>query len=210
MPPTAKRKPGRPPAAKADETRKRIVRAAREVFSERGYDGATFQQIAELADLTRPAINHYFPSKRALYGEVVEDSNELFLTTSGVEQARENTLVGRLTTFIGFAMRSNLPYPSASAFLITTMLESRRHPELTGAATDAVRLRREFLTRAVTEAIESGELVTTDANAVVETLLTVLCGVAFYAGYLRTPDEMESVIDELGRLLSGETLRANP
>jgi len=51
MSPTASRGPGRPPAAKADETRQRIVQAARLVFSERGYDGATFQAIAARADL---------------------------------------------------------------------------------------------------------------------------------------------------------------
>jgi AcrR family transcriptional regulator len=67
MLPTASRRPGRPPAAKADDTRKRILHAARQVFSERGYEGATFQAIALHADLTRPAINHYFSSKRALY-----------------------------------------------------------------------------------------------------------------------------------------------
>ena len=65
MPHTASRGPGRPPAAKAAETRERILRAAREVFSELGYDAATFQAIAIRADLTRPAINHYFASKRA-------------------------------------------------------------------------------------------------------------------------------------------------
>ena len=42
------------------------MRAAREVFSELGYDAATFQAIAIRADLTRPAINHYFASKRVL------------------------------------------------------------------------------------------------------------------------------------------------
>ena len=80
------RKPGRPPAAKADETRKRILGAAREVFSERGYDGATFQAIAVRADLTRPAINHYFASKRGLYRAVADQTNELVLRLS-TEQA---------------------------------------------------------------------------------------------------------------------------
>ena len=75
--------------------------AAREVFSERGYDGATFQAIAVRADLTRPAINHYFSSKRVLYREVVDQTNEL-VVTAGIEQARrETTLMGRMTEFIG-------------------------------------------------------------------------------------------------------------
>src|ERR1700749_2528258 len=112
----ASRGPGRPPAAKAAETRKRILRAAREVFSERGYDGATFQAIAVRADLTRPAINHYFSSKRALYREVVDQTNEL-VVVAGIQRAQcETTLVGRLTAFISAAVRANSENPSASAF----------------------------------------------------------------------------------------------
>src|ERR1700694_2323766 len=68
---------GPPPAANAADTRERIVRAAREVFSELSYDAATFQAIAIRADLTRPAINHYFSSKRVLYREVGAQTDAL-------------------------------------------------------------------------------------------------------------------------------------
>ncbi len=179
------------------------------MFSERGYDGATFQAIADRADLTRPAINHYFSSKRALYCEVTEDSNELFVTTSSVEEARrETTLVGRLVAFITFAMRSNFENPSASAFLVTTLLESRRHPELSSTGTAALQLRVEFLTWAINDAIERGELAPdADVNALVETLLVVFFGVGLYAGYVRSPQEMEAIIDTLRQLLTGTLLR---
>jgi AcrR family transcriptional regulator len=90
VPHTATRGPGRPPAAKAAETRERIVRAAREVFSELGYDAATFQAIAIRADLTRPAINHYFASKRVLYGEVVDKTNEM-VVAAGMAKAEVET-----------------------------------------------------------------------------------------------------------------------
>ena len=134
----ANRRPGRPPAAKADETRQRIVRAAREVFSERGYDGATFQAIAVRADLTRPAINHYFSNKRLLYAEVVDQTNDLVVTT-GIEQAkRETTLMSRLTEFMGVAMHASSENPSVAAFLVTAVLESERHPELGRSENDAV------------------------------------------------------------------------
>jgi TetR/AcrR family transcriptional repressor of uid operon len=208
MPPTARRRPGRPPAAKADDTRKRILHAARQVFSERGYDGATFQAIASRADLTRPAINHYFSSKRALYREVVAQANEL-VVAAGLERAAcEVTLMGRLTAFISDAVRANSVNPSASAFLVTNVLESQRHPELVAAENDAVLITREFLTRAVNEAIQRGEIVTDiDASALVETLLVVLCGVGLYAGYVRTYEEMLAVTDTLRQLLEGALWR---
>jgi TetR/AcrR family transcriptional regulator, repressor for uid operon len=204
MAPTASRRPGRPPAAKADETRKRILHAARLVFSERGYDGATFQAIAVRADLTRPAINHYFSSKRALYREVVDQTNEL-VVVAGIQRAqRETTLVGRLTAFISAAVRANSENPSASAFLVTTVLESQRHPELSTTENDAIRISREFLMRVVNDAIEQRELAADiDASAVVETLLVVLCGVGFYAGYVQSYQEMLAVTDVLRQLLEG-------
>src|ERR1700735_5301461 len=119
MPSMEKRKPGRPPAAKADETRKRILKAARAVFSERGYDGATFQKIAERADLTRPAINHYFSSKRALYREVLEAINESVMG-AGIKQAeRETTLIAQLTAFISAAMEADSRHSGGSALIIT-------------------------------------------------------------------------------------------
>ena len=107
------RRPLRPPAGKADETRKRLVQAARELFSERGYDGATFRAIAARAGLTRPAINHYFSSKQVLYREVVDRTSEQVMA-GGVERAQhETTLMGRLTAFIDNAMRANIENPSS-------------------------------------------------------------------------------------------------
>ena len=66
------------------------MRAAREVFSELGYDAATFQAIAIRADLTRPAINHYFASKRLLYREVVEQTNAM-VVAAGMARAQGQT-----------------------------------------------------------------------------------------------------------------------
>ena len=204
MAPTASRRPGRPPAAKADETRKRIVNAAREVFSERGYDGATFQAIAVRADLTRPAINHYFSSKRVLYRAVVDQSNDV-VVNAGIERARaETTTMGRLSAFISVAMQAETENRSTAAFLVTAVMESQRHPELTTAESDPLRISREFLTWAVKDAIERGELSGgTDVPSLVETLLAVLCGVGFYAGYIRSYKEMQTITESLQELLSG-------
>jgi TetR/AcrR family transcriptional repressor of uid operon len=206
---TASRGPGRPPAAKADETRKRIVRAARQVFSERGYEGATFQAIAERADLTRPAINHYFSSKRVLYREVVDRTNEL-VVAAGIDRARSaTTLLGRIAAFMTVAMEADIENPSTAAFLATAVLESQRHPELSRAENDAVRLSREFLIWAVTDAIERGEVAPgIDVAAMAETLLVVLCGVGFYAGFVGSYQEMEAITESLGQLLSGALWRS--
>jgi len=202
---TASRGPGRPPAAKAAETRERIVQAAREVFSELGYDAATFQAIAIRADLTRPAINHYFASKRVLWREVVEQTNAL-IVSAGKEKAQSQTgLLARLSAFFAVAMQSDTEDRSAAAFLVTSVLESQRHPELSTDEHDSLTASREFMSWAVNDAISRGELTTdTDVSHLVEMLVAVMWGMGFYAGFVGNHEELGSVVHKFELLMANK------
>jgi AcrR family transcriptional regulator len=200
----ASRGPGRPPAAKAADTRERIVRAARQVFSELGYDAATFQEIAVRADLTRPAINHYFKSKRLLYREVVERTNEMVVLQSVQKAFDSPSLLAQLEGFINAAVGSDLEDRSAAAFLVTSVLESQRHPELRTEDHDALLGTRRFLTWAVTGAIERGELVTdTPVEPIVEVMTAMFWGMGFYAGFVGSHEDLEMITDHFKKLLIG-------
>lgn len=186
------------------------MQAARLVFSERGYDGATFQAIAARADLTRPAINHYFSSKRVLYRELLEQTNEAIIGTGIREAERETTLVGQLTAFISAAVRANSENPAGSALIISGVLESQRHPEWRTNDNDSVRICREFLVRVVNDALERGEVpADVDAAALIEALLVLMCGVGLYAGFVQGPDALLSITGMMRRLLEGAFRRSN-
>jgi AcrR family transcriptional regulator len=204
----ASRGPGRPPAAKAAETRRRILRAAREVFSERGYDAATFQAIAIRADLTRPAINHYFANKRALYWQVLEETNSAVVAASTQRAHSESTLTARVLAFIEGTIEAEVENRAASAFLIAATLESQRHPELSRPGADSVKTTRAFLLWAINDGIQSGELnADTDAAALTEMLLAVLLGVGFYAGFVGSRHEFDAITDQLKLLLTRSLTR---
>ena len=64
--------------------RRRIQEAARTVFAERGYAGASIELIARAAQLSVGAIYLYFRSKEDLYTSLVEDT----LTVFDVEMAQ--------------------------------------------------------------------------------------------------------------------------
>ena len=53
-------------------TRAAILRAAREAFTEHGYDGAGMREIARAADVDARLISRYFGSKEGLFAEVAD------------------------------------------------------------------------------------------------------------------------------------------
>lgn len=181
------------------------MRAAREVFSELGYDAATFQAIAIRADLTRPAINHYFASKRVLYREVVEQTNAFMVATSIEKGQAESTLIGRISMFVAAGVQADAEDRSAAAFLVTSVLESQRHPELRLAEHDSLENTRDFLAWAVNDAIANGELTTdTDVTSLVEMLVAVVWGLGFYAGFVGSHAQIEAITTQLRQLLLGK------
>ncbi len=58
---------------RGEDTRRRILDAALELFGKEGFEGASTRSLAERAGVNLPAIQYYFGSKEGLYRAVVEE-----------------------------------------------------------------------------------------------------------------------------------------
>ena len=56
-----------------------ILEAALEVFSTRGFDGATLDRIAGTAGLSKPNLLYYFPSKEAIHRALISETLDTWL-----------------------------------------------------------------------------------------------------------------------------------
>jgi TetR/AcrR family transcriptional regulator len=75
---------GRPPAARPltriqREKQDVILEAALEVFSVHGFRGATIDQIAEVAGMSKPNLLYYFPRKEGIYRRLMSALLETWL-----------------------------------------------------------------------------------------------------------------------------------
>ncbi len=61
------------PANFAEDTRVRIVSAARKLFAEKGYADTSINDLVAAAGVTRGALYHYFKDKAALFAEVFSE-----------------------------------------------------------------------------------------------------------------------------------------
>jgi AcrR family transcriptional regulator len=89
---------GRPPKQLAGEVDARILDAARKVFLEYGFEGASIDEIAEVARSGKPTIYARFRDKRALFIEVVTRDILSHITEFKGEVPTGATIEKRLTS----------------------------------------------------------------------------------------------------------------
>ncbi|MDG9728617.1 MULTISPECIES: TetR/AcrR family transcriptional regulator [unclassified Streptomyces] len=66
------RRRGRPPRTESAGTRDRILTAAREEFSERGYEKTSVRGIAKAAGVDPALVHHYFGTKEQVFAAAIE------------------------------------------------------------------------------------------------------------------------------------------
>jgi len=79
-------------AEQARRTRETIVETALELFSERGYDGTSLQQIADAVGLTKAAVYYHFKTKAEIASAIVLPTHE------AIEQLIDRASEGRTRT----------------------------------------------------------------------------------------------------------------
>ena len=140
-----------------------------------------------------------------LWAQVVEQTDALVVSAGRARAKDETNLLNRLSAFFTAAIQADSEDRSAAAFLVTSVLESQRHPELAGDEHDSLRTSREFITWAVNDAIERGELTTdTDVSQLVEMLVAMMWGMGFYAGFVGNHEELAAVVEKFELLLANK------
>jgi AcrR family transcriptional regulator len=190
------------PSAQAAAMRAAIMDTARTVFCEEGYTSTTFQMIAERAGVTRPLINYYFQDKRALYREIVRSTVASVFSVAVDQALSAPSLMEQLSILVEAITQAQAQDRAAAAFLVTSLLEAQRHPELRDGGDDPLAVSRGFLAWAVNRAAKRGELgEDIDGSAVVEKLLAVVWGIGLYAGFIDGGEWLSEITEQLRRRL---------
>ncbi|MBI5388652.1 MAG: TetR/AcrR family transcriptional regulator [Verrucomicrobia bacterium] len=79
------------------DTRQSILHVALKTFAEKGYAGASVQEIVDAARVSKPALYYHFKNKADLYRAIVDRAFEERLRLMREAAARKGDLAGQLT-----------------------------------------------------------------------------------------------------------------
>jgi AcrR family transcriptional regulator len=92
----------------AEPTKTRLLEAAGEEFSARGYEGATIRSIAQRAGANIAAVNYHFGDKESLYVQVVLHAHRSAVPHEPHEMSESLSPPDRLRTWIAQMLRQVL------------------------------------------------------------------------------------------------------
>ena len=123
--PPPRKRPFKPRCAKT--TRHNILKAAREIFSRKGYEGARIDKISKAAKSYDSLIYYYFGSKEKLFVEVLEGAyKDIFEAEKKLELNMDDP-EGALRKIIEFPFRYYLANPEILTLLGTENLHKGKH-----------------------------------------------------------------------------------
>jgi len=158
-------------------TRERVLEAALELFGEKGYDGASMNELAERVGVAKPSLYNYYRSKEELLLDLVEQGIRLWTEACMAPFARpasfERQLADHLRLTVEFARER--PHVVAVFHLATTHVQGDLALRVQSIVEEMERTIHAEFDERIRRAIEDGEL---DVDAVED--VHVFLGVFFH------------------------------
>jgi AcrR family transcriptional regulator len=111
----------------AERRRQQILDVACAVFADRGFHATAMDDVAAAAGVTKPVLYQHFPSKRALFVELLGDLGQRLL--GELEQATAAVESGRQRVEAGFASYFRFTSRNEAAFRLLFGASARNDPE---------------------------------------------------------------------------------
>ncbi len=188
---------GRIAGLSAEDTKKRLLEAAADIFAESGYEGAKVSQIAKRAGMTTGAIYSHYENKGSLLCDAIREHGKTALLNLLATVPGGSPL--ELLRIAGY----QLPFksPEDVALVIEAAVAARRDDELSHAIGSDVKLQENFIKELLEDAQQKGEVSSSlPADAVAHLAMIIGLGsVITRALKIEPPDSKswEIVIDRL-------------
>lgn len=159
---------------RSEETRTHILEAALKRFANYGYNAASIDQICADAGVSKGAFYHHFPSKQAIFLELLK--GWLNTIDTGFEAVRQPTVPETL-----LQMTSTLPAIFASAddrlpMFLEFWLQASRDEKIWEATISPYRHYQEYFANLIQQGIDEGSFAPVDPQSAAQMVVSMAVG----------------------------------
>ena len=191
-----------------EQVRERVLKAAFTVFAARGFEGATMQQVADIAEASLPLIVYHFKSKEKLWRAVIEYAVEQFdaqlekiMLTGDTSTATE-----QLKSTINAIIRISAQFPEFRRMLATEAYTLT--PRLEWIGERFAKRHHQFFTQLIERAQAEGSVIKLEPHRLSFLILSMATTPSYAAEYQYltgldplSPEEIEATIQAINSVV---------
>lgn len=165
-----------PQQARAEETRARILTAARNCFSRSGYDAASVSDICQEAGVTKGAFYYHFETKQAVFLELLNNWLSQFDAQLALTRNKDQTVSESL---INLAGSTRVIFSDSANYLpvfLEFWLHSIRDPLIWQNTIEPYRRYMRVFSRLMEEGQVDGSIQTSDPQLVSRAIIALAIG----------------------------------
>lgn len=197
------RRRGRPAGSSGEATRARLLRAAREVFAEKGYAAASTAEIVARAGVSTPVLYHYFGNKAGVFSAATTAVYDDVVSELEAAVADRRSFADCLDAILTASVAMHERDPSMAAFIVSTPEIAQDHSELAGLHTE-FRRTEELFRRIVAR---TGGIDGVGQTESVRVLRMVVWGMTRLSSSLPDGNEFAAAVTAYRAVLLGGALR---
>ena len=188
--------------------RRAIISKSIQLFAEQGYDGVTYQKIADSCGIARTTLYKYFHSKRQIFNYAIWDVANILIERFAEILNPADSVINRLDRLLHAVLQLLFEQRVILTVILDYVLAAQRTGQNLARliASHTVGLRR-IIHRLVIEGVRKGELRSINAGLATEQLYALL-----ESAILRLTVSQNADYEELSALLHQtiESLKKNP
>ena len=108
-------------------TEEHILKVAREVFMQNGYDGTSMQMIADVAGINKSLLHYYYRSKEKLFSKIFAKVFSQFIPHVGVIFMSDMSLEEKVTSFVDRYIDVFIENPLIPIFVMQELSKNPQH-----------------------------------------------------------------------------------
>jgi AcrR family transcriptional regulator len=166
---------------RGEETRGRILQAAAECFALHGYDATGVAEICRRAEVSKGALYHHFPSKQALFLELVDRWLAGLDEQLEVARAEAATVPEGLLTMADMVQQVFQQASGQLPIFLEFWAQAAHDPAVWQATMAPYRRYRAFFSRMIRAGIAEGTLRPIDPEATAQVIVSLAVGLLLQA-----------------------------
>lgn len=160
-----------------NRTKRRIFNTAVEIFSKKGYDNASVEEITAIAGVAKGSLYYHFPKKEDIFDMLLEEGIKLLKNNIEIKTKNCTTALEKLKAIILIQIRVTVKYED---FLNVVFSQIWGEDNKNIKCKKAVFTYIKIIEKVIKEGIESGEFYDGDIEALASGVFGVTCSSLIY------------------------------